>query len=554
MSSVTAQLELYGVPISEGIAMGSLCCLKTSQNWSIPEYSIKPSEVESEIDRYRVAIAASREELEGLKEHLLREGSKEAVDIIGAQIHMLEDPLITSNIEEKILSSLKNTESVFMAVVDEYFTLFPSRENSEVYQRLLDIKDLLGRIMRHLNHDPQGEDSRIPTRAVVASFELIPSYVAEASPNHILGFISQIGGATSHASLIAKAKGIPYVSNIETSLLEAYEGETIIIDGTNGIVFVNPTVETIDRYKKEKDRAKEQRQEEEKENFSAKVVTKDGIEIQLQANLESLHDIHLLKEYNIHSIGLVRSEFLYLRKEASDFDEERQFQLYKKMMQLAGNIEVTFRFFDLGSDKNFFDAKSYEPNPALGCRSIRFLMNHPEIFSAQIRAILRASAYGKLKLLLPLISDLAELKASKALIEKERQSLEEAGVYLSSEIPIGCMVEVPAFVIMCDELVKECDFLSIGTNDLVQYTLVADRSNPLTCNRYGAMHPSIIRMIQHVLKEAEKEGIPVSICGEIASNPYHTEELVKIGVRSFSCVPRSIPLIRKAIAATQIHN
>ncbi len=222
-------------------------------------------------------------------------------------------------------------------------------------------------------------------------------------------------------------------------------------------------------------------------------------------------------------------------------------------MQLSGNIEVTFRVFDVGGDKKFFKLnQGYEANPALGHKSIRFLLQQRELFSTQIRAILKASIYGKLRLLLPLITDIEELREAKKMIKEEKEKLEREGYPYLGKIMIGCMVEVPAFVIMCDQFVKECDFLSIGTNDLAQYTLVADRGNPKTASRYRQDHPSILRMIKKVAEEGEKGGVPVSICGEMASNPEFTELLISLGIRIFSCPPRFIPLIKKKIASSKL--
>jgi phosphotransferase system enzyme I (PtsI) len=279
----------------------------------------------------------------------------------------------------------------------------------------------------------------------------------------------------------------------------------------------------------------------------SEVRTLDGVVIDVQANVENLADLDLLKRAKIKKIGLVRSEFLYRRKELETVTENEQFQLYKKLVQLAGNMEIVFRVFDIGSDKKLLSGHSHEPNPALGERSIRFLLKHRKFFSTQIRAILRASVFGKVHLMLPLISDIEELIEAKRHIYEELQKLKHEKINVPDVLSIGCMVEVPAFVIMCDHLIKECDFLSIGTNDLIQYTLAVDRSNPHTSDRYGEAHPSVLRMIEHVVKVGNNANIPVSICGEIASNPIHTKTLLQLGIRALSCAPRYIPAIKRAI-------
>ena len=387
--------------------------------------------------------------------------------------------------------------------------------------------------------------SDIPSHSIVCAKELVPSQTAEASPNQVRAFVTEFGGPTSHAALIAKAKGIPYISNIDVNELKQYGDVKTIVDGCQGLVIVNPSEETLKEYTQIRATRLAQFASQEDE-FDEIDTTLDNKEIEVQANLEDLHDLHFLKELKTKTIGLVRSEFLYLKSDVESFCEEEQYALYKKLMQLSGNMDVTFRIFDIGSDKRFSN-QSDEPNPALGCRSIRFLINHPKVFSTQIRAALRAALFGKMKLLLPLISDLDELREAKAFIEDVKQQLAQEGVDYCHEIAIGCMVEVPAFVIMCDQLVKECDFLSIGTNDLAQYTFAADRSNPRTCERYSYEHPALVRMIKRVVEEGKRAGVDVSVCGEIASDPTQTELLIGLGVTKLSCAPRFIPAIKQSI-------
>lgn len=546
MTTTIEEVRVWGVPVSNGVAIGTLYVLRENEEYKIPHFSIDATQVLEEISRYKRALDCSRKELEKLIECLEEEGAQEAVSILSTHLTMLDDPMLTESVQEKISSTLRNTESVFFEEMESYKKLFLGSGDPDVQGRFQDVKDLFTRVLRHLLPSAALSDDDIPTHSIVCTPEVVPSQTVQASPNQIRAFITEFGGPTSHAALIAKAKGLPYISNVDIALLEKFENCPTIVDGYQGVVIINPSEESLEEYSELKatkfaqvcPMANEMAEED---------LTVDGHQIEVQANLEDLHDLHLLKEYKTKTIGLIRSEFLYLKKDVEDFCEEEQFQLYKKLMQLAGNMEVTFRIFDIGSDKQVLKEKIYEPNPALGCRSIRFLMSHPKIFTTQIRSVLRAANYGNMRLLLPLISDIHELREVKARIEDIKHDLHSEGVSFKKDIKIGCMVEVPAFVIMCDEIVKECDFLSIGTNDLTQYSFAADRSNPQTCGLISHDHPALVRMIKRVVEEGEKAGVDVSICGEIASDPQFTELLVGLGVKKLSCAPRFIPLIKEAI-------
>jgi phosphotransferase system enzyme I (PtsI) len=548
---VKEEVRLKGTSVSDGIAIGTLYYLRKNEKFQIPEYPLLEGEISGEIDRYRAAILTSKEELERLKFYLKNEGSLDAVSVIEAHIQMLSDPLLIEEVEKRISLEKRNTESVFLAFIEEYLSFFEGSEDPEMHERLLDVKDLATRILRHLHPNSCGEEKNIPSCSIVIAYELIPSHIAEVSSNHVSAYVTEVGGPTSHAGLIAKSKGIPSVTDIPLEQIELAEGAVAIVDGYEGSIILYPSDATMLFYSEKRNFLKNS--VEAGEEIPMNVQTEDGIQIDVQANLENLHDIDALKKYKVQTIGLVRSEFLYLKKELDAFGEEEQFNVYKKLMQLSGNIEVTFRVFDVGSDKKFFKLNhGYEANPALGHRSIRFLLQQRELFSIQIRAILKASIYGKLRLLLPLITDIEELREAKRIIQEEKDRLRKDGYVIAEKILIGCMVEVPAFVMMCDQFVKECDFLSIGTNDLAQYTLVADRGNPRTASRYRQDHPSILRMIKKVAEEGEKGGIPVSICGEMASNPEFTELLISLGIRIFSCPPRFIPLIKKKVQSCRL--
>lgn len=548
--SAEGEIFLEGVSISEGIAIGTIYFLKPSVEIPVPEFTITTSQVKHEIGRYHQALSSSREELERLQLILQREGATEAIGIIDSHIQMLDDPFLTQGMEERIGQMLQNTESVFQCVLNEYKSIFDSSTSGEMKDRFTDVQDLSNRILKHLHPHPKGyhlePEAHIPSHSILSTYELIPTQTAAASPNHIQAFVTEIGGKTSHAALIARSKGIPYISSIHVDLMNRNNGKFCIIDGNRGLMIVQPSDKTIEEYSKKK-KVLPYFIPNNPMGKSGRPITKDGVEVEVQANLESSLDLRLLKYYDVESVGLVRSEFLYLKKEIKDFKEEEQYDLYKKFFKSAPDINFTFRVFDIGSDKKFFRSDVTEPNPALGCRSTRFLMKHPEMFRGQLRAVLRAAIHANVKILLPLICDAAELIEAKAFIEKVQKELRSEGKQIPEKTLIGCMVEVPAFVIMCDKIIPLCDFLSIGTNDLVQYTLVADRSDPR--NIHGPMHPSILRMIYDVTEKANLFGVPISICGEIASYAEFTQILIGLGIRTLSCTPRFIPVLKDAVAS-----
>jgi len=551
MSDLLEEIILKGAPISGEIAIGTLFFLEGFSDEIVPEFSIPVAEVEKEIGRYRRAVLSSREDLHGLQLFLAKEGSTEAVSIIDTHIQMLEDPFMTTFMEKKIRQQMQNTETVFRSVMNDYEKEFSKVQDSFFRQRLLDVKDLSQRILRNLHPRKALQTEEIPQNSIIFTKELVPSSTAEASKGQVKGFITEIGGITSHAALIARSKGIPYVANISTDTLYPHKGSKVIIDGQSGSVIVNPKEHTLEKYQKQYEEGLKKMHSTVEEDGEG-TTTIDGVKIDLLANIENLSDLDLLIPYNAEGIGLFRSEFLFFGKELQNFAEEDQFILYQKIMHKAQGMPVVFRTFDVGGDKGNINQYEPEPNPALGCRGIRFLLRNKEIFVHQLRALLRVSTDGDLRILLPMISDVAELLQAKELIQEAALELRSEGHEIADEIPIGCMIEVPSAVMVSDHIARECDFLSIGTNDLVQYTLAADRATQEVYLFYKAYHPSILRMIKRVIEEASRVDIPVSLCGEMASDPLMAPLLIGLGVRKLSCSSRFIPKLRKMISTLSL--
>lgn len=531
------ELILEGISVSEGIAIGKLFDLNSDDIMSaLPHFSIKAHEVDSEIARYRRAVSSSRQDLCELQAFLAKEGSREAVTIIDAHIQMLEDPLITTTVEQQIRQSCQNTERVFSLVMTEYEAQFAAITDDFFKERIFDVKDLSQRILHHLFPVKKQKSSQIPQGSIVFASQFIPSDTAGASHSCVKAFVSQKGGGTSHAALIAKAKGIPFVTNIDLSQLES--ASSVIVDGKAGLVIIDPKPSTLEKYQALIDLLKHKTPS---PLFSSdEVMTLEGTKIQVFANIDTVEDLEGSLQYGAHGIGLFRTEFLSFDELLSNFSYEAQFKIYSKVFETYPLQPVTFRVFDVGGDKGMNEIPQ-EVNPALGYRGIRFLLREKGVFRTQLNALMDAAGQRHLKILLPLITDLKEFLEAKEFITEVKGAR-------TTKLSLGIMVETPAAVILADQLATACDFFSIGTNDLIQLTLAVDRSNALVNNLYKSSHPSILRMIKQV---AECD-LPVALCGEIASNPLYTAVLIGLGVRQLSCMPRFIQEVQKAVMKTSL--
>lgn len=535
--SGTKEVYIKGIPISSGIAIGKLYFLDRPDDSALPDFPITDAEVDKEVQRYRRAVSSSFRDLHELYTASAKEGSFEAVTIIDSHMQLLADPVITNCVEEKIRQMLRNAESVFRLVMSEY------------EQRFSDVKDIFKRILYYLIHPTEVRITNIPQNSIVFASEIFPSDAAEAGHCHVSAFITKFGGDTSHTALIARSKGIPFIAGIDVQTLTEYILSDVIMDGKTGEIIINPSNSNLEKYRLMQQASSIQHIEKMEQNPE----TLDGYKINVLANIESLEDFDELEKCQVSGIGLVRSEFLFLHKDLYSFSETEQLSVYRKILSKAYDLPIIFRVFDFGGDKNATNAPIRdveEPNPALGCRAIRYLLRHREIFRTQIRAIVRANfeQNRSVWLLLPLITDIEELRQAKEFIRNIEQELIEEGIPLVTKMPIGSMIEVPSAVLICDLITKESDFLSIGTNDLMQYTLATDRCNPGMQDDCRSAHPSILRMIKMIVNHANVENRYVELCGEMASHPFFTACLLGIGIMNFSCSPRYIPMLKRTIS------
>ena len=549
------EVILRGIPISKGIGIGTPIFF-CSADEEVPEVPISKKEVDKEIERYRRALSLSREDVENLQQMSLHDGPPEIVAILGAQLEIMQDPLMTSVMEDKIRDLQRNTESIFQHLIEEYKQRFHTLQDSYFQERVRDIIDVSRRVLGHLRPLDRMKMAEIPHSSVILTHELVPSETVEANSSLVSAFVTAAGGVTSHAAIIARAKGIPYVANVDIKIVKRLELQSIIVDGSQGLVVLNPSRKTLRKYQAiKKGHIATYRQLQSSGHLKAETI--DGYEVQIFANLENPKEADLIVRNGASGVGLFRSEYLFLARKMFPTEEE-QYEIYKKMAKTLKGRPLVIRIFDVGGDKKvdllptspdawYFHAIGPELNPALGCRAVRFLLRFPEILETQLRAILRASAYGEIQILVPMVSDISELRLVKQKVDEITAELKEKGIRMASRVPVGCMIEVPSSAIMCDAFAEEADFLSIGTNDLVQYILAADRSNPNVADLYFSTHPSILRLARMVIASANRHNKPVILCGESAADPVMIPILLGLGIREFSVSARHIPLVKHTI-------
>jgi len=542
---VEQEIIIKGFALCRGVAIGKPFFL-SHDDFAILETRILPTHMEREIERYREALSRSKQDIKRLQKQLEMESAAEGILILEAQLEMLRDPLLTIEIEKEIKNNRKNVEFVFQQALLRYQEQFQEMNDTFFAERFQDLQDVSRRIFGYLHESGHLSLSDAPPHSIVCAQELTASDAASAHSDCVSAFLTEIGGATSHAAIVAKAKGIPYVTNVSLQNLKDHAFHQIIVDGRTGKVIFNPSKETLKEYEELRDRMQQEAKALER---MAKwpAETFDGYSIRLSANLDMTHEIDLIHQWGANGIGLFRSEYIFISTNGIPSEEDQQ-RIYQRMIGRMKGLPVVIRTFDIGGDKAaLYQSFCNERNPFLGCRATRYLLKEEEILKAQLRAILRASIDGNVSILFPMISTLSELRQAKQMLQKARQELN-----LFHPIRVGCMIEVPSAALIVDHFVKECDFLSIGTNDLIQYALAIDRSEQALNEYHEPADPSMIRLIKLIISEADKGRIPVSLCGEIGSDPRFTALLLGLGIQELSVPPRQLPLIKNAIRRTSI--
>lgn len=547
MTAVSPEIRLQGIPICRGIAIGKLFFFNRTGG-KVLEWTLATDQIEQETLRYQQALHLSKQDIEHLQKQLENEGALEAAMILDAQLLMLADPLITDHIEKEIRETKKNAEYVFQSAILTYQKKFNALSDPFFRDRFKDIEDISSRIMEYLHQGGRKSLNDLPEGSIVVSRDLTPSDMAEAKTSSVSGIVTESGGVTSHAAIVAIAKGIPYVTNICFKDINVIENLPAIVDGRRGEVIINPIQKTLEKYEKLKVQLHGQTKSLERLS-SLPSETYDGFGIRVHANIEMSHQMEMVHRFGGQGVGLFRSEYIFFPKNEIP-SEEKQYLIYRQLVEKMKGMPLVVRAFDLGGDKSLPGySLPNEGNPFLGCRAIRFLLREKEILKTQLRAVVRAGRDAPVSILFPMVSTLAELQEAKKLV---RDTEKELGIPNGQGIRIGCMVEVPSAAMVSDHLAKECDFLSIGTNDLVQYSLAVDRGNQYMADLYDPTNPSILRLIKLITCEGDQQGIPVSVCGEIAADPRFTPLLLGLGVQELSVAPRYIPIIKHAVRNTSI--
>ncbi|USK35411.1 phosphoenolpyruvate--protein phosphotransferase [Bacillus sp. F19] len=529
-------LELKGIGASAGIAIAKAYRLEE------PDLTVSKKEVAdktAEVLRFDEAIQKSKSELVKIKEHALRELGADKAEIFEAHILVLSDPELLNPVKDKISSEAVNAEFAMKETADMFVSMFESMDNEYMKERAADIRDVTKRVIGHLLGVEIPNPSMITEEVIIIAEDLTPSDTAQLNRQYVLGFTTDIGGRTSHSAIMARSMEIPAVVGTKTATADIKNGDIVIVDGIDGDVIVNPSEDAIAGFEKKKAQYEVQKAEWAK-LVNEETVTKDGQHVELAANIGTPDDVRGVLENGGEAVGLYRTEFLYMGRDQLPTEDE-QFEAYKAVLERMEGKPVVVRTLDIGGDKELpYLNLPKEMNPFLGFRAIRLCLEEQDIFRTQLRALLRASTFGNLKIMFPMIAVVDEFRQAKAILLEEKQKLVNEGVQVSDHIEIGMMVEIPSTAVLADQFAKDVDFFSIGTNDLIQYTMAADRMNERVSYLYQPYNPAILRLVTLVIEAAHKEGKWVGMCGEMAGDPLAIPVLLGLGLDEFSMSATSI--------------
>ncbi|WP_144522842.1 phosphoenolpyruvate--protein phosphotransferase [Bacillus pumilus] len=528
--------QLKGIGASAGVAIAKAYRLEE------PDLTVHQKDIndpETEVKRFEEAIHVSKQELEAIKEHALKELGQDKADIFSAHLLVLSDPELLNPVKDKINSDKVNAEFALKETATMFVTMFEAMDNEYMKERAADIRDVTKRVTGHLLGVDIPNPSMISEEVIIIAEDLTPSDTAQLNRQFVKGFATDIGGRTSHSAIMARSMEIPAVVGTKEATKTVKNNDLIIVDGISGDVIIQPSEDEVKAYQKKYEDYLAQKAEWAK-LVDQPTVTKDGVHVELAANIGTPEDVKGVLENGGEAVGLYRTEFLYMGRDQLPTEEE-QFDAYKTVLEKMEGKAVVVRTLDIGGDKELpYLQLPKEMNPFLGYRAIRLCLEEQEIFRTQLRALLRASTYGNLKIMFPMIATLSEFREAKAILLEEKEALVAAGTDVSDSIEIGMMVEIPSTAVIADQFAKEVDFFSIGTNDLIQYTMAADRMNERVSYLYQPYNPAILRLITLVIEAAHKEGKWVGMCGEMAGDEIAIPLLLGLGLDEFSMSATSI--------------
>jgi phosphoenolpyruvate-protein phosphotransferase (PTS system enzyme I) len=546
-SAPPPRLEISGIAASPGIAIGP-AWLVDRRRIHVPRTELGRGEIDPEIHRFRAALRATGEQIEMIKKRLPHGEHRQ---IIKAHQLMLRDPDLSSRVERLIRDEQINAEWALMRVTEDIRSTLMQADDHYFRERSSDIQFLAERLLHALLGEDPTELSP-PAGVIVVAHDLSPADTAGLVRTEVLAMVTAVGSQTSHSAIVARSMEVPAVVGVDDVLTRVRQGDTLVVDAVHGVVVVRPTEEELASWSNARDRYEEFEDRVQREH-GLPAISEDGTHIALRANVALQEELGSARFHGAEGVGLYRTEYMFLERDIPPSEEEH-YRHAKAVLRRMHPYPVTFRTFDLGSDKptKILAFAEREVNPALGLRSLRLALREREMFLAQLRGLMRAALHGPLQIMLPLVSGVSELAEARACVDEARRQLEDKGMAYAQRVPVGIMVEMPSAAMCADLLAKRVDFMSIGTNDLIQYTLAIDRENDDVQYLYRPLHPAILRLIRNVTEAGQQHGIPVSLCGEMAADPRYTWVLVGLGVRELSMHPPAIPVIKNIIRGSTL--